>query len=184
MPFSAEVTANSVILGLSLRRIVSVAPLRGLFPPSTPLTGCFPTFVPRYFFSYWIPTLLFESKSYIIFILRNPEFFFGVLSSDKFLLMRFLTKICFLCVSWCIGLLFSLMLYIVVQHYRERQLSIKATPLLTLFYRDGTVYYAVWVIISSQLPLTSYSYFVYIYSSDVDTEYLVRRTCLIPTFQC
>lgn len=45
--------ANSAILGLALTKIVSVAPLRGIFPPGFPLSGCFPIFVPSYFYSYW-----------------------------------------------------------------------------------------------------------------------------------
>jgi len=63
--------ANSTILGLALLRLVSVAPLRGIFPPGFPLSGCFPIFVPSYFYSYWIPTLIFES---ILFVLMAINF--------------------------------------------------------------------------------------------------------------
>ncbi|TDL18504.1 hypothetical protein BD410DRAFT_793209 [Rickenella mellea] len=95
--YIAEVTANTVILGMSLPGIKSVPPLRGLFPPDFPLSGCFPIKVPKFFFSYWIPTLIFES---VLFILMTLNF---------------------------------------VRLARGN----KPMPLLTLFFRDGTVYYAV-----------------------------------------
>ncbi|TDL18509.1 hypothetical protein BD410DRAFT_497259 [Rickenella mellea] len=95
--YLAEVTANTVILGMSLPGIKSVPPLHGLFPPDFPLSGCLPTTVPKFFFSYWIPTLIFES---ILFILMCINF------------VR---------LAW------------------ENQ----PMPLLTLFFRDGTLYYAV-----------------------------------------
>ncbi|TDL18499.1 hypothetical protein BD410DRAFT_793204 [Rickenella mellea] len=95
--YVAEITANTVILGMSLPSLTTVAPLHGLFPPGFPLSGCFPTKVPGFFFSYWIPTLVFES------------------------------------------ILFILMLFNFVRLARENT----PMPLLTLFFRDGTVYYAV-----------------------------------------
>ncbi|KAH8114191.1 hypothetical protein DFH11DRAFT_1769465 [Phellopilus nigrolimitatus] len=69
--YISEVTALSVILGLALRRIVSIAPLRGIFPADFPLSGCFPEYVPSYFYSYWIPSLIFES---ILFVLMTINF--------------------------------------------------------------------------------------------------------------
>ncbi|TDL18500.1 hypothetical protein BD410DRAFT_900816 [Rickenella mellea] len=69
--YIAEVTANTVILGMALPGLTSVAPLRTLFPPGFPLSGCLPTSVPKFFFSYWIPTLVFEG---ILFILMFINF--------------------------------------------------------------------------------------------------------------
>jgi len=96
--YFSEVLSNSLILGLGLKKIVSIAPLKGLLPPDFPLSGCFPIAVPGFFFSYWIPTLIFES---ILFILMCINF------------VRF-----------------------TVVHKTRVQL-------LTLFVRDGTVFYAV-----------------------------------------
>jgi len=59
--YFSEVLSNSLILGLSLKKIISIAPLHGLLPPDFPLSGCFPIVIPGFFFSYWIPTLIFES---------------------------------------------------------------------------------------------------------------------------
>ncbi|KAI5117404.1 hypothetical protein M0805_004626 [Coniferiporia weirii] len=95
---TAEVTAISVILGLALNEIISVAPLRGIFPPDFPLSGCFPVYVPGFFSFYWIPSLIFES---ILFILMTINF---------------------------------------VRYVREQKTPM---PLITQFFRDGTVYYAV-----------------------------------------
>ncbi|THG93229.1 hypothetical protein EW145_g8429, partial [Phellinidium pouzarii] len=106
LTYAAEVTTLTVILGLALSKIVSVAPLHSLFPADFPLSGCFPTVVPRFFDSYWIPSLIFES------------------------------------------VLFLLMAVNVVRYNRAHTSSM---PLLTLLFRDGTVYYA--VIFRKLLPL-------------------------------
>ncbi|KAI5117405.1 hypothetical protein M0805_004627 [Coniferiporia weirii] len=66
--YTAEVTTHCVMLGLELNKIVSIAPLRDIFPSDFPLSGCFPTNIPAFFTYYWIPSLIFES---ILFILMT-----------------------------------------------------------------------------------------------------------------
>ncbi|TDL22911.1 hypothetical protein BD410DRAFT_839241 [Rickenella mellea] len=68
--YVAEVTANTVILGVALPRFTPIAPLHSIFPPGFPLSGCLPIQVPRFFFSYWIPVLLFESILFILMLIN------------------------------------------------------------------------------------------------------------------
>ncbi|KLO19620.1 hypothetical protein SCHPADRAFT_935121 [Schizopora paradoxa] len=96
--YFSEILSSSLILGLGLKKIVSIAPLRGLLPPDFPLSGCFPLNVPGFFFSYWIPTLIFES---VLFVLM------------------------------------------VINFLRFTMIHKTRVPLLTLFVRDGTLFYAV-----------------------------------------
>lgn len=131
-------------MGFALHKVlVSTTPIvRDEIPTDSPLTGCYPIAVPIYFCSYWYDFVGQSRLSVQLKLIRFQDcddiiskcVGFFVISSTGF--------------DEPLGILFFMMSINMVRVGLSRRGlgSIVRTPLLTIFFRDGTVFYAMYVL--------------------------------------
>lgn len=131
-------------MGVTVHNILAqtIPFIPGEFPSASPLTGCNPLTVPFYFSSYWCDPLR-RSRVFIhvtcVFPLRIAMILFQSTSVDNFVTSIDGTE-------WRLGILFIMMMINMCRGCSARRglEGTIQTPILTVFFRDGTVFYAMY----------------------------------------